>query len=157
MPETKKTEAAKSVAATKTPVATTAAKEAPKPATKKPAVKKAAAPAAKKPAVKKAATTEKKAEAKKPAAKKAAPAAKKPAAKKAPAKAATAEIKTNIVLQYADKNVTFDTIIENAQNVCQYDMGKNPADIKKLDIYVKPEENTVYFVVNDKELGNYGL
>ena len=129
MPETKKTEAAKSVAATKTPVATTAAKEAPK----KPAVKKAAAPAAKKPATKKA------------------------PAKKAPAKAATAEIKTNIVLQYADKNVTFDTIVENAQNVCQYDMGKNPADIKKLDIYVKPEENTVYFVVNDKELGNYGL
>ena len=128
MPETKKTEAAKSVAATKTPVATTAAKEAPKPAAKKPAVKKAAAPAAKK-----------------------------PAAKKAPAKVATAEVKTNIVLQYADKNVTFDTIIENAQNVCQYDMGKNPADIKKLDIYVKPEENTVYFVVNDKELGNYGL
>ena len=153
MPETKKTEAAKSVAATKTPVATTAAKEAPK----KPAVKKAAAPAAKKPAVKKVATTEKKAEVKKPVAKKAAPAAKKPAAKKAPAKAATTEIKTNIVLQYADKNVTFDTIIENAQNVCQYDMGKNPADIKKLDIYVKPEENTVYFVVNDKELGNYGL
>ena len=158
MPETKKTEAAKSVAATKTPVATTAAKEAPKSAAKKPAVKKAAAPAAKKPAVKKVATTEKKAEAKKPAAKKAvAPAAKKAAAKKAPAEAATAEIKTNIVLQYADKNVTFDTIIENAQNVCQYDMGKNPADIKKLDIYVKPEENTVYFVVNDKELGNYGL
>ena len=42
MPETKKTEAAKSVAAIKTPVATTAAKEAPKPAAKKPAVKKAA-------------------------------------------------------------------------------------------------------------------
>ena len=118
MPETKKTEAAKSVAAIKTPVATTAAKETSKPAAKKPVAKKAP--------VKKA--------------------AEKPA-----------EIKTNIVLQYADKNVTFDTLVENAQNVCQYDMGKNPADIKKLDIYVKPEENTVYFVVNDKELGNYAL
>ena len=159
MPETKKTEAAKSVAAIKTPVATTAAKEPTKTVAKKPAVKKAAAPAAKKPAVKKAAT-EKKAEVKKPVAKKTAekkPAAKKAPAKKAATKAAASEIKTNIVLQYADKNVTFDTIIENAQNVCQYDMGKNPADIKKLDIYVKPEENTVYFVVNDKELGNYGL
>ena len=171
MPETKKTEAAKPVASIKTPVATAAAKEAPKAEVKKPVVKKAAAPAAKKPAVKKAAAPAakkpatkkvetKKAEVKKPAAKKTVakkPAAKKPAAKKPATKAATTEIKTNIVLQYADKNVTFDTLVENAQNVCQYDMGKNVADIKKLDIYVKPEENTVYFVVNDKELGNYGL
>ena len=161
MPEIKKTETAKPVGSIKTPVAA-AAKEAPKAEAKKPAVKKAAAPAAKKPAVKKAAPAAKKAEpkkteAKKPVAKKAAkPAAKKPAAKKPVTKAA-AEIKTNIVLQYADKNVTFDTLVENAQNVCQYDMGKKLADIKKLDIYVKPEENTVYFVVNDKELGNYGL
>ena len=157
MPETKKTEAAKPVVAVKTPVAT--AKEAPKAEAKKPAVKKAAAPAAKKPAVKKATTAAtKKTETKKaakPAAKK--PAAKKPAAKKPAAKAVATEIKTNIVLQYADKNVTFDTLVENAQNVCQYDMGKKLADIKKLDLYVKPEENTVYFVVNDKELGNYGL
>ncbi|MCR5557735.1 MAG: DUF6465 family protein [Butyrivibrio sp.] len=159
MPETKKTEAAKPVASIKTPVAT--AKEAPKTEAKKPAVKKAAAPAAKKPAVKKAAapaakkTETKKVAAKKPAAKK--PAAKNPTAKKPATKAATTEIKTNIVLQYADKNVTFDTLVENAENVCQYDMGKKLADIKKLDLYVKPEENTVYFVVNDKELGNYGL
>ena len=158
MPETKKTEAAKPVAAIKTPVAT--AKEAPKTEAKKPVVKKAAAPAAKKPAVKKAAAPAAKkpatkTAAKKPAAKK--PAAKKPAAKKPATKAAATEIKTNIVLQYADKNVTFDTLVENAQNVCQFDMGKKLADIKKLDLYVKPEENTVYFVVNDKELGNYGL
>ncbi len=170
MPETKKTEAAKPVATIKTPVAA-AAKEAPKAEVKKPAVKKAAVPAAKKPAVKKAAAPAakkaetKKAEEKKPVAKKAAAkkpaakktAAKKPAAKKTVAKAATAEIKTNIVLQYSDKNVTFDTLVENAQNCYQYDMGKKVADIKKLDLYVKPEENTVYFVVNDKELGNYGL
>jgi hypothetical protein len=156
MPETKKTEAAKPVVAAKAPVATPAAKEEAKSATtaakktvaKKPAVKKAAAPAAKKPAVKKAET------------KKAAPAAKKPAAKKAPAKKAATEdaaVKANIVLQYADKNVTFDTLVENAENVYQYDMGKNAADIKKLDLYVKPEEDTVYFVLNDEENGNYAL
>ena len=150
MPETKKTEAAKPVVAAKAPVvkeeAKAAAPAAKKTVAKKPAVKKAAAPAANKPAVKKAepAKTE----------------TKKAAAKKAPAKkAATKEaaVKTNIVLQYADKNVTFDTLVENAENVYQYDMGKKAADIKKLDLYVKPEENTVYFVVNDKELGNYGL
>ena len=155
MPETKKTEAAKPVVAAKAPVvkeeAKAAAPAAKKTVAKKPAVKKAAAPAANKPAVKKAEPA--KTETKKAAAKKA------PAKKAATKEAATKEaaVKTNIVLQYADKNVTFDTLVENAENVYQYDMGKKAADIKKLDLYVKPEENTVYFVVNDKELGNYGL
>lgn len=165
MAEIKKTETVKAVTAVKTPVVSAAEKvEAKKPEVKKPAVKKATAAPAKKPAVKKAVV---KAEDKKPAEKKAAkPAAKKaakPATKKAaPKKAAAtkeakAEIKTNIVLQYADKNVTFDTLVENAQNVCLYDMGKKAADIEKLDLYVKPEENTVYFVLNDKEHSQYGL
>ncbi|WP_051197014.1 DUF6465 family protein [Butyrivibrio sp. XBB1001] len=162
MAEIKKTEATvKPVASIKTPVvaeakiaeapkATVAAK---KPAAKKPAVKKAAATTAKKPAVKKAEPKKAAAPAtKKAPAKKAA--AKKPVAKK---EVAQATLKTNIVLQYADKNVTYDTLVENAENVYQYDMGKNVSDIKKLDLYVKPEENTVYFVVNDKEHNQYGL
>lgn len=162
MAEIKKTEATvKPVASIKTPVvaeakiaeapkATVAAK---KPAAKKPAVKKAAATTAKKPAVKKAEPKKATAPAtKKAPAKKAA--AKKPAAKK---EVASASVKANIVLQYADKNVTYDTLVENAENVYQYDMGKNVSDIKKLDLYVKPEENTVYFVVNDKEHNQYGL
>ena len=155
MPEIKKTEAAKAVAKeeVKAPVAEVKAE------LKKPAVKKATKTAAKKPAVKKAEPkkAEVKAEEKKPAAKKAVKKAeeKKPAAKKATKEDST--VKTNIVLQYADKNVTFDTLVENAQNVCIYDMGKKAADIKKLDLYVKPEENTVYFVLNDKEHSQYGL
>ena len=162
MAEIKKTEATvKPVASIKTPVvaeakiaeapkATVAAK---KPAAKKPAVKKAAATTAKKPAVKKAEPKKAAAPAtKKAPAKKAA--AKKPVAKK---EVAQATLKTNIVLQYADKNVTYDTLVENAENVYQYDMGKKVSDIKKLDLYVKPEENTVYFVVNDKEHNQYGL
>lgn len=162
MAEIKKTEATvKPVASIKTPVvaetkiaeapkATVAAKKA---AAKKPTVKKAAATTAKKPAVKKAEPKKAAAPAtKKAPAKKAA--AKKPAAKK---EVAQTTLKTNIVLQYADKNVTYDTLVENAENVYQYDMGKNVSDIKKLDLYVKPEENTVYFVVNDKEHNQYGL
>ena len=149
MPEVKKTETAKAVTAVKSAVAEV--KEAVKEEAKKPAAKKATA--AKKPAVKKAET--KKTEEKK-AVKEVAE--KKPAAKKATAaKEASAEVKTNIVLQYADKNVTFDTLVQNAKNVCTFDLGKKDADIKKLDLYVKPEEDTVYFVLNDNENGSYAL
>ncbi len=153
MPETKKTETAKAVTAVKS-AATEVKAPVAKAEVKKPAVKKATA--AKKPAVKKAEpkkAEEKKVVAKKPAVKKAT-AAKEPATKAA---AKTTELKANIVLQYADKNVTYDTLVENAQNVCVYDLGKKASDIKKLDLYVKPEEDTVYFVLNDEENGNYAL
>ena len=143
MPETKKTEAAKAVTAKKSaPVAAPAKEEVKKTTAKKAAEKKETKVAAKKTAEKKVVE-------------------KKPVEKKAPAKKAAAnaeaEVKTSIVLQYADKNVTFDTLVDNAKNVCVYDMGKKEADIKKLDLYVKPEENTVYFVLNDDENGSYAL
>ena len=93
-----------------------------------------------------------KVEEKKAPAKKAA--AKKPAAKK---EAATTEVKTNIVLQYGDRNVTYDTIVTNAKNNYQYEMGGNVDEITKLSIYVKPDEDAAYYVVNDKVQGRIGL
>ena len=134
MAEIKKTEAAaKPVATIKTPVAAEV---------KTPEVKAAPAKA-----------EEKKVEVKKAAPAKKATAAKKPAAKKE----ATAEVKTNIVLQYGDKNVTYDTIVTNAKNNFQYEMGGNVDAMKKLSVYVKPEENAAYYVVDDKVQGRIDL
>ena len=107
--------------------------------------------AAKKPAAKKA-TTAKKTTAK--AAEKKAEPAKKAPAKKTATKAAS---KATVVLQFADKDVTYDTLLENAKNVYQYDMGGKVADIKTLDLYVKPEESKVYFVVNGEINGEFYL
>ena len=89
----------------------------------------------------------KKAATKKTAEKKETATAKKATAKKAPAEKKE-ETKATIVLQYADKDVTYDTLVENAKNVYQYDMGGKVEDINTLDLYVKPEESKVYFVVN---------
>jgi len=36
-------------------------------------------------------------------------------------------------------------------------MGGNVDEIKKLSVYVKPEENAAYYVVNDKVQGRIGL
>ena len=181
MAEIKKTDAAaKPVATIKTPVAaevkTPEVKAAPAKAEEKKAApakaeEKKAAPA-KKAAAKKAAPKKaaEKTEAKKPAAKKAtttkkaapakkATAAKKPAAKKATTakKAAAPEVKTNIVLQYGDKNVTYDTIVTNAKNNFKFEMGGDVDSMKKLSVYVKPEENSAYYVVDDKVQGRIDL
>ena len=146
MAEIKKTDAAeKPVATIKTPVAAEV---------KAAEVKAAPAKAEEKKAPAKKATA-----AKKPAAKKAAPAKKATAAKKPAAKkeAATTEVKTNIVLQYGDRSVTQDTIVTNAKNNYKYDMGGDVDAMKKLSVYVKPEENAAYYVVDDKVQGRIDL
>ncbi len=149
-----KKEETKAVEAVKTEEKKTAAK---KPAAKKATTaKKTTAKAAEKKA------EPKKAEAKAPAKKAPAKAAEKkaePAKKAAPAKktATKAASKATVVLQFADKDVTYDTLLENAKNVYQYDMGGKVADIKTLDLYVKPEESKVYFVVNGEINGEFYL
>ena len=126
-------------------------------------VVKAEAPAEKKEAAKKAPAkkeTAKKAPAKKEAAKKAPAkkeAAKKaPAEKKAPAKKAAAK-KEVVYVQFAGKSYSYDELVKIAQDVWVYDMGKKVADMKSVEIYVKPEESKAYFVVNGTENGEFAI
>jgi hypothetical protein len=128
----------KKATAAKAPAAKTAA-------AKKPAEKKAAAkkPAAKKPAAKKPAA--KKPAAKKPAVKKAA--AKKPAAKKT----AAAAVDSKVVIQAMGSEVSTADLIAKATKAS----GVKKAD--KVDIYIRPDVNRVYYVVNGDILGDFNL
>ncbi|MBO5208693.1 MAG: hypothetical protein J6B68_05040 [Lachnospiraceae bacterium] len=104
---------------------------------KKEAVKK---PAAKKTATKKA--TEKKAPAKKEAAeKKAAPAAKK--------------VKEVVHVQFSGKSYTTEDLVQSAKDVWKYDLNQKPADFKTVELYVKPEENLAYYVINGDVTGSF--
>ncbi len=132
---------------------------------KKPEVK-AAAPVkeveAKKAEVKKAAPAakaEKKAPAKKAPAKKAevkkaaAPAAK-TAEKKAPVKKA-AKVEETVNFQFSGKSYTPDDLMKIFRDVWKYDMNGREEDIRNVELYVKPEENTTYFVVNGSITGSF--
>ena len=108
------------------------------------------APVAKKAAEK---TTEKKPAAKKAAEKK--PAAKKAATtKKAPAKKA-AEVKVAMTIQFDGKSYSQEELMNIAKDVWQYDLQKDPADLKDVELYVKPEEHTAYYVFNGTEQGSF--
>ena len=118
---------------------------------------KAEAPAKKE--VAKKAPAKKAAPAKKEAVKKAAPAKKEaakkaPAEKKAPAKKAAAK-KEAIYVQFAGKSYSNDELLKIAKDVWVYDMGQKAADMKSVEIYVKPEESMAYFVVNGTENGSF--
>ncbi len=112
------------------------------------------------------AKAEVKAEAKKPAAVKKAAPAKKPAAKKeaaakkpAEAKACAAkkcDINTKVVFQFSDKEYTKCDLVKIAKDVWQYDLKKDVADLKDIELYVKPEECKVYYVMNG-ESGSFDI
>ena len=112
-----------------------------------------AAPAAKaaeekKPEVKAAAPV-KEAEVKKAAA----PAAK-TAEKKAPVKKA-AKVEETVNFQFSGKSYTPDDLMKIFKDVWKYDMNGREEDIKNVELYVKPEENTTYFVVNGSITGSF--
>ena len=111
------------------------------------AAKTATAPAAeKKDAPAKKAPAKKAAAAKKPAAKKTA--AKKTAAKKTAAKESA--VTGNVYVEYLGAQISSADLIEKAKKASGV---KSP---KEINVYVKPEDNKVYYVV-DKTAGDFEL
>ena len=94
---------------------------------------------------------EKKAPAKKAPAKKAAT-----TTKKAPAKKAAAKTETVITVQFQGNEVSIASVEEKvkAQFVAE---GNKVSSIKTLNVYVKPEEFSAYYVINGDATGRVDL
>lgn len=80
--------------------------------------------------------------------------AKKPAAKKETVKKVA---KTTVTLEYKGNSYTEESLIQSAKDVWVYDLGKDLKDFKTVELYVKPEENTVYYVINKEVRGGFSL
>ena len=136
--------------------------------------KKTAKATVKKPVAKAAAETTKKAAeatAKKAAAKTTAAkttetkttAAKTTAAKKTTTRTAAAKtkkaaaVKENISIQFAGKEYTTEQLVKIAKDVWEFDLKKDPADFKEVQLYVKPEEAKAYYVINGTETGSFNI
>ncbi len=105
----------------------------------------------KKETVKKA-PAKKTAPAKKETAKKAAP-AKKETVKKAPAKKTV--VKEVVNFQFSGKSYTSEDLLKICKDVWKYDLNGKEADFKSVELYVKPEENTAYYVINGDVTGSF--
>lgn len=116
-----------------------------------------------------AAKAETKAEAKEPAAKRPGrkPGAKKPGRKPAAAKKETAKttttttrkaaVKETIHVQFSGKTYSADELVKIAKDVWKYDLKKKVGDFKSVELYVKPEESIVYYVINGEERGHFSI
>lgn len=66
-------------------------------------------------------------------------------------------IKTSLVLQYQAIEVNTETLIKKAKDKWVKAHKKSEKDIKSLELYIKPEEYSAYYVINGSEKGRVDL
>ena len=69
----------------------------------------------------------------------------------------TAAVKENITIQFAGKEYTTEQLVKIAKDVWEFDLKKDPADFKEVQLYVKPEEAKAYYVINGTETGSFEI
>lgn len=88
-----------------------------------------------------------------------APAKKTAAAKKeaAPKKEAVKKtvVTESVNFQFRGKSYTPDDLLKSCRDVWKYDLGGKEEDLKSIELYVKPEENTTYYVINGDVTGSF--
>ena len=63
-----------------------------------------------------------------------------------------------VILQYGDKSVSYDEIVNHMKNVWKSELKRDAKEMKSMSLYVKPEEDRVYYVINDDEvIGSFEL
>lgn len=88
------------------------------------------------------------------------PAGKKTAEKKLPVKKAPAKktaVKETVYLQYLGKEIDKDEVIKKVKEVWTKTLKNKISDISTITIYLKPEENAAYYVVNGEVTGSLEL
>lgn len=82
----------------------------------------------------------------------------KTAVKKAAAKATAkaVEVNTKVIIQYQNNEAEMDKLEEKIKAQFVAD-GHRISSIKKLNIYVKPEDYSAYYVINEKFFGRVDL
>ena len=71
-------------------------------------------------------------------------------------RAAKKESKVNAVVEHYGRQIEESAIVANVKKAWTAS-GKKIKDIKSIELYIKPEENAVYYVVNGTETGAIAL
>ena len=79
--------------------------------------------------------------------------AKKDAVKKAATK--KAELKSQVHVQFEGKSYSQEELLKIAKDVWRYDLKQKAGDLTSIELYVKPEESMVYYVMNGEQTGSF--
>lgn len=65
-------------------------------------------------------------------------------------------MKSTFYIEYYGKQLDEAILVKEAKAIWTKS-GRKAADLKTLNLYVKPEENMVYYVFNDDETGSFAI
>lgn len=87
-------------------------------------------------------------------------AAPKTGTKKGTAKRATvkkSDQKVGLHVQFSGKSYSQEELVKIAQDVWKYDLKQKVRSLASIELYVKPEENLVYYVMNQEFTGSFSI
>lgn len=76
-------------------------------------------------------------------------------ARKAPEK--KAEVKETVYLQYLGKEINKDDLMKRVKEIWTKELKNKVSDLKSVTLYLKPEENAAYYVINEETTGKIEL
>ena len=79
---------------------------------------------------------------------------------KAPAKRTTTRktaVKETVYLQYLGKEINKDDLVKQVKDIWTKELKNKAGDLKSFTLYLKPEENMAYYVINDDVTGSIAL
>ena len=67
------------------------------------------------------------------------------------------EVKATLQIQYGGKSLSQEDLVKIAKDVWKYDLKRKAGDLTSVELYVKPEENKVYYVMNGDATGSFDI
>lgn len=65
-------------------------------------------------------------------------------------------MKTNVYVEFYGEQIKESALIDEAKKIW-VESGKKAADLKKIELYIKPEDDRVYFVFNGDVTGSFAI
>ena len=65
-------------------------------------------------------------------------------------------MKTSVYVEFYGEQVSKDELVKEAERIWE-ESGRKKADIKKIDLYLIPEEDKAYYVINDELDGSFHI
>ena len=66
-------------------------------------------------------------------------------------------VKEMVYLQYLGKEINKDDLVKQVKDIWTKELKNKAGDLKSITLYLKPEENMAYYVINDDVTGSIAL
>lgn len=70
---------------------------------------------------------------------------------------AKSEVKGTVHFEFGGKTYTPEDLLKICKDVWKYDLNGKEEDFKSVELYVKPEENVTYYVINGDCKGSFNI